>query len=40
MEAEQAAWDQQGQDLNNEIFPLILDVREVLRRNGVPIEPR
>jgi renierapurpurin 18,18'-hydroxylase len=37
VEAEQRAWDEQGQDLNNEVFPLILDVRGVLRSNGVPI---
>lgn len=37
VEAEQRAWDEQGRDRNHEIFPLILDVREVLRSNGVPI---
>jgi renierapurpurin 18,18'-hydroxylase len=37
VEAEQRAWDQQGQDRNHEVFPLILDVRDVLRSNGVPI---
>jgi renierapurpurin 18,18'-hydroxylase len=37
VEAEQRAWDEQGQDWNREVFPLILDVREVLRSNGVPI---
>jgi len=41
VEAEQRAWDEQGgQDRNHEVFPLILDVRTVLRRNGVPIPPR
>jgi renierapurpurin 18,18'-hydroxylase len=37
VEAEQRAWDQQGHDRNHEIFPLILDLRDVLRANGVPI---
>lgn len=40
VEAEQRAWDEQGEDWNQEVFPLILDVREVLRNNGVPIRPR
>jgi renierapurpurin 18,18'-hydroxylase len=35
VEAEQRAWDEQGQDRNHEVFPLILDVRDVLRSNGV-----
>jgi phenylpropionate dioxygenase-like ring-hydroxylating dioxygenase large terminal subunit len=39
VEAEQRAWDEQGEDWNQEIFPLILDVREVLRTNGVPVRP-
>jgi renierapurpurin 18,18'-hydroxylase len=39
VEAEQRAWDEQGQDLNHEVFPLILDLRDVLRSNGVPIRP-
>jgi phenylpropionate dioxygenase-like ring-hydroxylating dioxygenase large terminal subunit len=38
VEAEQRAWDEQGEDWNREVFPLIRDVREVLRANGVPIE--
>ncbi|GAA1953287.1 aromatic ring-hydroxylating oxygenase subunit alpha [Kitasatospora viridis] len=37
VEAEQRAWDEQGGDRNHEVFPLILDLREVLRTNGVPI---
>ncbi|MFR9799548.1 Rieske 2Fe-2S domain-containing protein [Streptomyces sp. MS06] len=37
VEAEQRAWDEQGGDRNHEVFPLILDVREVLRSNGVPL---
>ena len=40
VEAEQRAWDEQGQDLNDEVFPLILDVRGVLRSNGVPLAGR
>jgi len=40
VEAEQRAWDEQGEDWNHEVFPLILDVRDVLRTNGVPIRPR
>ncbi|MFJ8011034.1 Rieske 2Fe-2S domain-containing protein [Streptomyces sp. NPDC096339] len=37
VEAEQRAWDEQGADLNQEVFPLILDVRKVLRANGTPL---
>ncbi|MFC5216602.1 Rieske 2Fe-2S domain-containing protein [Streptomyces coerulescens] len=40
VEAEQRAWEEQGEDRNHEVFPLILDVREVLRGNGVPLRPR
>ena len=39
VEAEQRAWDEQDQDRNHEVFPLILDLRDVLRSNGVPIRP-
>jgi hypothetical protein len=39
VEAEQRAWDEQGEDCNHEVFPLILDVRHVLQSNGVPIRP-
>jgi renierapurpurin 18,18'-hydroxylase len=39
VEAEQHAWDEQGEDWNQEVFPLILDVRGVLRANGIPIRP-
>jgi renierapurpurin 18,18'-hydroxylase len=39
VEAEQRAWDEQGEDWNHEVFPLIIDVRHVLRTNGVPIRP-
>ncbi|WP_341483325.1 aromatic ring-hydroxylating dioxygenase subunit alpha [Streptomyces tubbatahanensis] len=37
VEAEQRAWDEQGEDLNHEVFPLILDLRDVLRGNGAPL---
>lgn len=37
VEAEQRAWDEQGKDRNQEIFPVILDLRKVLRTNGVPL---
>lgn len=40
VEAEQLAWEEQGADRNHEVFPLILDVREVLRANGVPLRPQ
>ncbi|MBO8183968.1 aromatic ring-hydroxylating oxygenase subunit alpha [Streptomyces spirodelae] len=39
VEAEQRAWEEQGEDRNHEVFPLILDVRKVLRANGVPLVP-
>jgi phenylpropionate dioxygenase-like ring-hydroxylating dioxygenase large terminal subunit len=39
VEAEQRAWDEQGEDWNHEVFPLITDVRHVLRTNGVPLRP-
>jgi renierapurpurin 18,18'-hydroxylase len=39
VEAEQRAWDEQGRDCNREVFPLILEVRDVLRSNGIPIAP-
>lgn len=39
VEAEQRAWDEQGEDWNHEVFPLIIDVRDVLRTNGVPLRP-
>jgi phenylpropionate dioxygenase-like ring-hydroxylating dioxygenase large terminal subunit len=39
VEAEQRAWDEQGADWNREVFPLIIDVRHVLRTNGVPLRP-
>ena len=36
VEAEQRAWDEQGEDRNHEVFPLILEVRKLLRANGTP----
>ena len=39
VEAEQRAWDEQGEDWNQEVFPLIVEVRDVLRANGVPLRP-
>jgi hypothetical protein len=32
-------WPEQGEDWNHEVFPLIVDARDVLRANGVPIRP-
>jgi len=41
VEREQAAHDEQGADWNNEVFPAIRDLREVLARCGAQrIEPR
>ena len=37
VELEQAAFDQQGGDWNQEIFPVILQLREMLLRRGLPI---
>jgi phenylpropionate dioxygenase-like ring-hydroxylating dioxygenase large terminal subunit len=37
VELEQSAHDAQGADWNQEIFPVIRDLREVLRENGVAI---
>lgn len=39
VELEQAAWDEAGHDRNNEVFPALLDLRDVLRRNGAPMTP-
>ncbi len=38
VELEQKAHDEQGGDWNQEIFPIIRDVREVLIRQGVPLD--
>jgi hypothetical protein len=37
VELEQAAFDAQGADWNQEIFPVIQGLRTVLRDNGVPL---
>ena len=37
VEAEQAAYDKQGGDMNNEYFPVIVALRELLRRTGAPV---
>lgn len=37
--AEQKAYDEQGGDWNNEVFPLILDLRQLLLRQGIPLQP-
>ena len=37
VEMEQAAHDAQGDDWNQEVFPVIRDLREVLRENGVAL---
>lgn len=37
VEMEQQAFDSQGEDWNQEIFPVILKVRDLLIRKGVPI---
>ena len=37
VEEEQKAYDAQGGDLNQEVFPVINDLREVLVANGVPL---
>jgi hypothetical protein len=39
VEAEQQAYDGQQGDRNQEINPVILALREVLRRRGVPLDP-
>jgi phenylpropionate dioxygenase-like ring-hydroxylating dioxygenase large terminal subunit len=38
VELEQRAFDEQGGDWNQEIFPVILDLRELLVRGGVPLD--
>jgi phenylpropionate dioxygenase-like ring-hydroxylating dioxygenase large terminal subunit len=40
VEAEQRAYDRQGADWNQEVNPVIIALREVLARNGVPSAPR
>ena len=36
-ELEQKAFDDQGEDQNREIFPAIIQLREVLKSNGIPM---
>jgi hypothetical protein len=38
VEMEQDAFDRQGKDCNQEIFPVILSLRNVIIKNGVPIK--
>ena len=38
VELEQKAWDQQGGDRNQEIFPAILELRDLLAKGGVPLD--
>jgi len=38
VEAEQTAHDLQGEDWNQEVFPLILSLREVLMKRGTPLQ--
>lgn len=38
VELEQKAYDAQGADRNQEIFPIILDLRDLLARGGVPLD--
>ena len=40
METEQKAYDIQGGDWNQEVFPLILDVRKLLYKKGVSLLPK
>jgi hypothetical protein len=41
VEAEQAAHDKQGEDWNHEVFPVINDLRNLLRESGAPeLTPR
>jgi len=37
VEYEQQAYDAQGADWNNEVFPAIRDLRSVLARCGLPV---
>jgi hypothetical protein len=39
VEAEQRAYETQGGDWNQEIFPVIIDLRELLMKHGVD-QPR
>ena len=39
VEAEQAAYDRQGGDWNQEVFPVIRDLRALLTAKGLPTAP-
>ncbi|HVX47356.1 MAG TPA: aromatic ring-hydroxylating dioxygenase subunit alpha [Mycobacteriales bacterium] len=39
VEAEQRAYAMQGEDLNNEVFPIIQSLKALLARCGVPLQP-
>jgi len=39
VEAEQRAYENQGTDLNNEVFPIIQSLKALLARKGVPLPP-
>jgi len=39
VEEEQKAWDAQGADWNQEVFPAIRELRALLGRNGLPLPP-
>jgi hypothetical protein len=38
VEAEQRAYENQGEDLNNEVFPIIQSLKALLARQGVPLD--
>lgn len=37
VEAEQGAYESQGADLNNEVFPIIQSLKSLLARRGIPL---
>ncbi|MGB3511252.1 MAG: aromatic ring-hydroxylating dioxygenase subunit alpha, partial [Microcoleaceae cyanobacterium] len=39
VEMEQKAYNLQGEDWNQEVFPLMLDVRELLYKKGISLLP-
>ena len=39
VEAEQRAYEVQGADLNNEVFPIVQSLKALLARRGVPLPP-
>lgn len=38
VEAKQRAWELQGGDRNQEIYPVIRELKDLFRRNGVPAD--